>query len=85
MIELARLLGAGSRRANSFHGQAVGKLGAGLEAAARAPDGVIEAIEMPDRPFVVGIQWHPENPPQQMAVFEAFVKEAKAYRRGRGN
>jgi len=82
--KLGQLLGAGPRRVNSFHGQAVGEVGPGLDVAARTPDGVVEAIEMPDRPFVIGIQWHPEAPPQQMAVFEAFLEAAKEYRQRRG-
>jgi putative glutamine amidotransferase len=81
--KLAELLGPGRHPANSFHGQAVGKVGPGLRVAAQSPDGVVEGIELPDRPFVVGMQWHPEMPPQKMAVFEAFVEEAKAYRRRR--
>ena len=79
--ELARLLGAGRRDASSFHGQAIGRLGDGLRVSARAPDGVVEAIELPNRSFVIGLQWHPELPPAQMEVFEAFLNEAKAHRR----
>lgn len=47
---------------NSRHRQAVEEPGRGLMVAARAPDGVIEAVEAAagDR-FVVGVQWHPEN------------------------
>ncbi|HUT93446.1 MAG TPA: gamma-glutamyl-gamma-aminobutyrate hydrolase family protein [Thermoguttaceae bacterium] len=82
--KLGQLLGAGPRRVNSFHGQAVGEVGEGLRVAAQASDGVVEAIELPDRPFIIGMQWHPEAPPQQMAVFEAFLEAAKAYRQRRG-
>jgi len=78
--KLGEWLGSGTRRVNSFHGQAVSELGEGLRVAARSPDGVVEAIELPDRRFVAGMQWHPEAPPQQMAVFEAFLEAAKAYR-----
>lgn len=79
--ELAQLLGAGRRDASSFHGQAIGRLGDGLRVSARAPDGVVEAIELPNRSFVIGLQWHPELPPAQREVFEAFLNEAKAHRR----
>lgn len=44
---------------NSFHHQAVKDLAPGFKVAARAKDGVIEAIEKEDG-FVIGIQWHPE-------------------------
>lgn len=45
---------------NSYHHQAVRRLGAGLTAAACAPDGIVEAIEKKDARFFVGVQWHPE-------------------------
>lgn len=80
---LAEILGAGSRRVNSFHGQAVGQLASGVQQAASSPDGVVEAIELPGPALVIGIQWHPEMPPQQVGVFEAFLEEARAYRRRR--
>ncbi|HEX5108902.1 MAG TPA: gamma-glutamyl-gamma-aminobutyrate hydrolase family protein [Vicinamibacterales bacterium] len=62
---------------NSRHHQAVKKVGEGLVVTATAPDGVIEAIEDPDRRFCVGVQWHPENfyrTGEFSALFEAFVK-----------
>lgn len=45
---------------NSFHHQCLNKLGKDLIIAAVAPDGICEAIEIPGRRFVIGIQWHPE-------------------------
>jgi putative glutamine amidotransferase len=45
---------------NSRHHQAIDRLGPVLLVAARAPDGVIEAIEEPGRP-VFAVEWHPEN------------------------
>ena len=79
--KLAEILGAGRRDASSFHGQAIDRLGDGLRVSARAPDGVVEAIELPNRSFVIGLQWHPELPPAQTELFEAFLNEAKAHRR----
>jgi len=81
--KLAGILGAGRRDASSFHGQAIGRLGDGFQVSARAPDGVVEAIELPKQRFVVGVQWHPELPPAQTEMFETFLKEARAYRRSR--
>lgn len=46
---------------NSFHHQAIDKLGDGLIVSGMTGDDIIEAIEMPSRTFVVGVQWHPEN------------------------
>jgi putative glutamine amidotransferase len=44
---------------NSTHHQAVATLGP-LVVLAEAPDGVIEAVELPGHPFCLGVQWHPE-------------------------
>lgn len=82
--KLATLLSEGRRDVNSFHGRALGQLGPGVVAAAEAPDGVVEAIELSGPKFAIGLQWHPEMPPQQMPVFEAFLKEAKVFRQRRG-
>ena len=45
---------------NSFHHQAIRDLAPGLEAVAFSPDGLIEAVVMPDAPDVFAVQWHPE-------------------------
>jgi putative glutamine amidotransferase len=44
----------------SFHHQSVRRPGTGLSVVARAPDGIIEAIEGTEDSFVIGVQWHPE-------------------------
>ena len=64
---------------NSRHHQAVKQLAPGFVASATAPDGVIEAIERPDLPFCVGVQWHPENfwrTGEFRALFEGLLKQA---------
>jgi putative glutamine amidotransferase len=63
---------------NSRHHQAIQRLGDGLRVSARdAEDGTIEAIERPDKCFVVGVQWHPENQSatddKQAGLFQAFA------------
>jgi putative glutamine amidotransferase len=59
---LAAILGALELEVNSFHHQALRRLGRGLREVARAPDGVVEAVELPDAPApVFGVQWHPEE------------------------
>ncbi len=45
---------------NSCHHQAIRKLAPGLIAGGVAPDGIIEEIELPGYPFLIGVQWHPE-------------------------
>lgn len=45
---------------NSFHHQCINRLGQNLTITATSNDGVIEAIELSDHPFTLGVQWHPE-------------------------
>jgi putative glutamine amidotransferase len=76
---LAGVLGTTQLSVNSFHHQAVDRLGAGLSACAWAPDGAIEAIEDPEQPFVMAVQWHAETlqaVPGQLALFEELVSIA---------
>ncbi len=56
---LAGLIGPGLLAVNSFHHQAVDRLGSGLRVAAHAGDGTVEAIEAAAG-FVIGVQWHAE-------------------------
>jgi gamma-glutamyl-gamma-aminobutyrate hydrolase PuuD/DNA-directed RNA polymerase specialized sigma24 family protein len=62
----------------SIHHQAVGRLGRGLRVAARAPDGLIEALEVPGRRFALGVQWHPERDdgPASVRLAAALVEAA---------
>jgi len=63
---------------NSYHHQCVKKLGDGLEVMAYAPDGIIEGIYMPEKKFVVAVQWHPERIYKKYEdskkILEAFIK-----------
>jgi putative glutamine amidotransferase len=81
---LAELFGPGELGVNSAHHQAAKSIGRGLVATARAPDGVIEALELPGHPFCIGVQWHPEAMvdvhPEQRRLFEALVTAARAAR-----
>lgn len=56
---LGRLFGE-KLEVNSFHHQCLNRLGDQLKITAKAPDGVIEAVEMSGHSFVAGVQWHPE-------------------------
>lgn len=57
------------------HHQCVDELGAGLVATAWHADGTIEAVCMPERTFVVGVQWHPEAG-TDLRLFQALVDAA---------
>lgn len=46
---------------NSFHHQAVDRIGSKLIVSGITGDDVVEAIEMPSHPFAIGVQWHPES------------------------
>jgi putative glutamine amidotransferase len=67
---------------NTSHHQSIRDAGHGLRIAARAPDGVIEAVEHePHKHWVVGVQWHPERMPGDAlseALFRAMVQAARA-------
>jgi putative glutamine amidotransferase len=58
---LGSIMGAGEHEVNSRHHQAVDKLGDELVVSARSADGIVEAVERPNLPFAIGVQWHPED------------------------
>lgn len=60
----------------SHHHQGVGRIGEGLREVAWAEDGTVEALEDPDKPFVVGVLWHPEAGEDQR-LFEQLVEAAR--------
>ena len=66
---------------NSYHHQAIKDLSPKFKAAAVSEDGLIEAIWMPGKRFMLGVQWHPEcsflNDPAAQRIFDAFAKAAK--------
>jgi putative glutamine amidotransferase len=82
---LAALVGAGALPVNSTHHQAVKDPGHGVLVSARAPDGVVEAIELPDLPFALGVQWHPEaalrHDARHLALYRGLVQAARDGRR----
>ncbi len=78
---LAEVYGTGEIGTNSFHHQGIKDLGVGLVANGWAPDGLVEAVEMPERSFVLGMQWHPEamfaKRSEHEAPFRALVAAAR--------
>ena len=79
---LARIFGATALEVNSRHHQAVSEPGTGLRVSARAADGVVEALEAErgDAPFLVGVQWHPEDldAAHRRALFGALVEATRS-------
>jgi putative glutamine amidotransferase len=88
---LERLAGTLEAEINSSHHQSVREPGKGLRVAARASDGVVEAVEWTGEDWILGVQWHPERQwPQASspaapaavalarALFEGLVRAAQA-------
>ena len=78
---LGSLIGS-EARVESHHHQGLGRIGEGLDVAAYAEDGSIEAVEDRARRFTVGVLWHPEEG-ADLRLFEALVEQASEYRRAR--
>jgi len=78
---LRRVFGRDSIMVNSFHHQAVHPAAPGFEVAARAGDGIVEAIEKVGSRFMVGVQWHPEalagRYPEALDLLREFVIAAQ--------
>ncbi|MEQ3549606.1 gamma-glutamyl-gamma-aminobutyrate hydrolase family protein [Pseudonocardia nematodicida] len=75
------VLGRGRVPVRNGHHQAVDRPGHGLVVTARAADGVVEGTQRTDRRFVVGLQWHPEEPAadpgDRARIFGALVRAAR--------
>jgi putative glutamine amidotransferase len=86
---LAAIFGETELHINSFHHQGIDRLAPMLRPLVWAEDGLVEGVEAPDYPWVVGVQWHPERGEAEMPgdrrhpdlrLFHAFVEAARAYR-----
>lgn len=78
---LARVIGAAPCAVNALHHQAIDPedLGRGVAVVAQEDNGIVQAIEVSNAHFAIGVQWHPEYIPQhrrQQALFEALVSAA---------
>jgi putative glutamine amidotransferase len=76
----AAIVGPAAFETNSLHRQGVTRAGPGAVVAGLASDGIVEAIEVPGRRFVLGVQWHPEfllSEPERR-LFAALVDAARA-------
>lgn len=67
-------------RINSLHTQSVRNVGEGLRISATDEYGIVQAVEAPDHPFLLGVQWHPEYIPQSVHhrnLFSALVEASE--------
>ncbi len=80
---LARTLGRESFGVNSHHHQGLRAIAPGLRVSATSPDGLAEAVELPEHPFGLAVQWHPEWLTHQEwtnRLFTAFAAAASKFR-----
>ena len=75
-VDPSSRLGEVTGPVKSHHHQGMGRLGEGLREVAWAEDGTVEALEDPEKPFVVGVLWHPEAGEDQR-LFERLVEAAR--------
>jgi putative glutamine amidotransferase len=84
---LAEWMVPGRLPISSWHHQGLRKVAEPLRVVARADDGVTEAVEAPDHPWCLGVQWHPEitaaADPVQQSLFRSFVLAADQLRKHR--
>ncbi|MAW76238.1 MAG: peptidase C26 [Planctomycetes bacterium] len=68
----------------SSHHQAVDRVAEGLTVVGKAPDGCIEAVDMESYPWLVAVQWHPEegaeSDPLQQRLFDQLVEATRETR-----
>ena len=77
---LAEVLGENPVRVVSKHHQGIRTVAPAWRGVARAEDGVVEALENPNHPWMIAVLWHPELSPGQAAqqrLFEALIRKAK--------
>lgn len=80
---LAKILDQSELMVNSFHHQIIKNIASNFTVAAKAKDGVVEAIEANDYPYLIGVQWHPEmlhssNPEMNHKIFGSLIDEANS-------
>jgi putative glutamine amidotransferase len=76
----AEIFGETLLHVNSLHHQGLREIAPSLRAAGYAPDGLVEVVEIPDHPYAIGVQWHPEwliDQPVMRRLFRSFVDASK--------
>ena len=81
--KLYEIFGKAETGVNSLHHQAVEKVGGNINVSAVSEDGFVEAVELRDHNFCIGVQWHPEHMSKkdalQQNLFNQFVSACKKY------
>lgn len=80
--QLESVIGTQKITGKSYHHQAIKETGENLKVVSKTEDGIIEAVEATDRPWVIGVQWHPERTaedPPTRRIFDNFISAARRY------
>jgi putative glutamine amidotransferase len=87
--QLAHIMQREMAQTNSWHHQSIKQVADRLQVTAVAPDGVIEAVEVPGRRLAIGVQWHPEwlfeEKAEHRRLFEELVRVSMERRRSNGS
>lgn len=78
--QIGEIYGVQELPVNSFHHQAIKDTAKNFKPVGVTPEGLVEAVEIPENRFAIGVQWHPEciqDSPNQMKLFIAFVNACK--------
>lgn len=78
--QMAEIFGETLLQVNSLHHQGLKDIASSLKVVGHAPDGVVEAVELPGHPYAIGVQWHPEwltDQPVTRRLFKSFVDASK--------
>ncbi len=77
---LAQILEVEMLSVNSWHHQGAKDIPSALKITSHAPDGLVESLELPEHPFGIAVQWHPEwmtKDPHMQALFRAFIDASR--------
>lgn len=78
--QIAEIYGEPIIKVNSLHHQGLKDIAPALRVTGHSPDGLVEAVELPDHPFGIAVQWHPEWLTDQEStrnLFRKFVQSAE--------
>lgn len=75
---IAEIMGEPILKVNSLHHQGLKDIAPSLRVTGVAPDGLVEAVELPDHPFGIAVQWHPEWLTDQESTRNLFIKFVEA-------